>query len=233
MQQNYYSNFYNPQYWDPGLQHDQTWTQTNNYQSGKWSRTDYEHGMGPKLYRGSVRALDEKYYNKIRKVIKTTVQSINLKYVQPTRAGIIIYTVYNNAVYFGLGLDSKTHDLTDFGGTVKYKMDGDVVKGALREFTEETLDIFEPITPNELKHCPVLYDNDNCIIFMHVGVTPDIVSKAYNNKFRTVKDTTEPEICGITWLTWEDFSNSIKSKGVLYERVRLFLVAAEDFAYLL
>ena len=43
-------------------------------------------------------------------VIKTIVQNIDLHYVRPQRAGVIMYTTVNGAAYFGLGIDSKSHD---------------------------------------------------------------------------------------------------------------------------
>ena len=67
-------------------------------------------------------------------VTKTLVQNLNLDVFRPQRAGVIIYTVYNGAVYFGFGLDAKTHDLTDFGGGVVYKIDSMPSERALREF---------------------------------------------------------------------------------------------------
>ena len=75
-------------------------------------------------------------------VIKTFVSNVNLSRIRPRRAGVIIYTVSNGRLYFAMGLDSNTHDLTDFGGTVEYETDENAVKGALREFSEETLGIF-------------------------------------------------------------------------------------------
>jgi len=213
-------------------------------------------------------------------VIKTTVHALNLSCVQPKRAGVIPYTVSNGAIYFGLGLDSKTHDLTDFAGGVFYKTDHDVVQGALREFEEETLQIFDSIKADDIKECPVIYDSDNLIIFIHMNIDPDVICSVFNDKYQEVmrgiklqqlidaqsktinkigkieqdsldeiKDTKintpkedripmkwiEPEVCGITWLTWEEFQRSIreKDKGIMFSRVRRFLSRAGDFSYLL
>lgn len=201
-------------------------------------------------------------------IIKTTVQNLNLEYVKPQRAGIIIYTVINGSIYFGLGLDAKTHDLTDFGGGVIYKTDLNVIRGALREFEEETLEIFDPITFDDIKQCPVIYDNDNLIIFVHMNIDPDTTCVAFNTKYKQiintnrslpirkgrhtddigspVRDTTtgagrqyhqckikDPEVCGITWLTWEEFQRSINEQGIIFARVQRFLARAEDFSYLL
>lgn len=219
--------------------------------------------------RGNVRALDAHYYTKLRHgqkgrhgrensdykygkqsrhspVIKTIVQNLNLDCVKPQRAGVIIYTIINGSTYFGLGLDSKTHDLTDFGGGVIYKTDGDVIKGALRELEEETLEIFDPISPQDIRQCPVIYDDNNLIVFVHMNVDPDTTCFAFNEKYKQVinacppsiptgkrRKRYEPEVCGITWLSWEDFQRSIKEKGIMFSRVQRFLNRAEDFSYLL
>jgi hypothetical protein len=178
-------------------------------------------------------------------VIKTTVQNLNLEYVKPQRAGIIIYTVINGSIYFGLGLDAKTHDLTDFGGGVIYKKDINVIRGAIREFEEETLEIFDTITVDDLKQCPVIYDNNNLIIFVHMDLDPDETCRAFHLKYKQITDSNstffpdgkkkikDPEVCGITWLTWEEFQQSINEKGIMFSRVQRFLSRAEDFSYLL
>ena len=178
-------------------------------------------------------------------IIKTIVQNINLECVKPQRAGVIIYTVINGFIYFGLGLDSKTHDLTDFGGGVSYKNDLNAICGALREFQEETLEIFDDISFDDIKQCPVIYDNNNLIIFIHMNVDPDATCIRLNEKYKKAIEINQssvlegkprhhdPEVCGITWLTWEEFQYSIKTKGVMFLRVQRFLIRAGDFSHLL
>lgn len=183
-------------------------------------------------------------------VIKTTVQQLNLECVKPQRAGVIIYTVVNGSIYFGLGLDSRTHDLTDFGGGVVYKIDKHAINGALREFEEETLSIFDPIQFEDIIDCPVIYDNRNLIIFVHLNVDPDTVCLAFIEKFkksmadnvgditehsgkRRSRESKEPEVCGITWLTWGEFQYCIANRGILFSRVQKFLARADNFSHLL
>ena len=55
------------------------------------------------------------------------LKTINFSKIKPKRAGFILYTLYKGNIYFLIGIDSKTHELTDFAGTVKYKMDRDVL----------------------------------------------------------------------------------------------------------
>lgn len=182
-------------------------------------------------------------------VIKTTVKNLNLDCVRPERAGVILYTVVDGATFFGLGLDSRTHDLTDFGGGVSYKHDQNVIRGALREFEEETLQIFEKIIPEDIKRCPIIYDDHNLIIFIHLEVNPDDVCSKFNQQYSDIinnnnisrkddhkvscKKIRDPEVCGITWLNWEDFQRIIKRRGIMFSRVQRFLNRAGDFSYLL
>jgi len=238
---------------------------SNSWRASRFSEDNIV--QAPK--RGDIRALDAQYYGRARRkyarkqvtkdtegevkqkdprhfqVIKAIVKNLNLEFVKPQRAGVIMYTVINGCIYFGLGLDSRTHDLTDFGGGVVYKYDSNCIKGALREFNEETLSIFEPLSFLDVCQCPVLYDNRNLIIFLHIKLDPDLISKTFNERYKHWMEThvnsderecnkhTEPEVCGITWLTWEEFLSSIKGKGVIFSRVQRFLSRADNFSYLL
>lgn len=216
----------------------------------------------------TLKALNSKYRDKKKHrfknsnndnaVIKSRVATINLDSVKPERGGCIIYTVVDGITYFGLGLDSKTHDLTDFGGGINYKTDTNVITGALREFQEETLGIFGTITIDDINDCLVIYDNHNLIIFIHVDVNPNELSRIFNHKYRSrmtdikllisnrdhddsqLKDDNSnptriwyPEVCGITWSTWEAFQRAIFQKGILYSRVQKFLLRAGNFSTLL
>ncbi len=171
---------------------------------------------------------------KSNRLIKTTIKSLNLECVKPRRAGVILYTFFEETTYFGIGLDSKTHDLTDFGGTIKYKTDLNVLNGALREFNEETLQIFEPLSGEDIANSSVIYDNDNLIIFIHMELVPDLVCSNFNTQYHNLKYAgINPEVCGITWLSWEDFQTSLSTKGVFFSRVQKFLLRAGDFSHLL
>lgn len=164
-------------------------------------------------------------------VIKSSVDKLNLTHVTPNRAGVILYTVVNTQTYLGLGLDSRYHEITDFGGGIIYKTDKNVIEGALREFMEETLHIFRDITIDDIRHCPVIYDDSNLLIFIHVDNDPETISKIFNQKF--VTETKHQEVCGITWLSWAQFLHVISERDIMFSRLRNFLKRAGDFSYLL
>jgi hypothetical protein len=165
------------------------------------------------------------------------------------RAGVIIYTVYRGCAYFGLGLDSASHDPTDFGGSVRDRdryRDGEqesALRAALREFDEESLGIFESVTVDEIQDCPVVYGERDLVVFVHLDVNPHTVCEKFNAKHRSILDRhgdmrtimtwSEPEMCAIVWLTLDEMKESVSSMGILYERVRRLLYRAGDFYSLL
>ena len=157
------------------------------------------------------------------------VHNLNLQIINPPRAGIILYTKYNNVVYFGLGVDISSHDLTDFGG--KRRSNENCLECALREFNEETCDIFAAaISVEDLSPFLVLYNYKNLLIFIHietdVGFSPHHISELY------LSAATEPSIvgsvenCAITWLTLADFRQAYHDRDLMYKKLQKFLSAA-------
>lgn len=174
------------------------------------------------------------YFPSLRsnEVIKTFVSNIDVALIRPSRAGIIMYTSFHGQIYLGVGLDAQSHDLTDFGGRVQYAIDGNAICGAIREFEEETLHIFDPLTEEMLSHSPVIYDRHNLIIFLHLDIHPDVISKAFQDAFHK-QCHRRVEVCGITWLSWAEFQHCLFFRSNFFVRVEKFLRRAGDFSYLL
>jgi hypothetical protein len=163
-----------------------------------------------------------------------------------------MYGSYRGTVYMGLGIDANTHELTDFGGGVDYKIDANAIEGGLREFQEETLGIFQPLTPVDVIKSLVVLDDKNLVIFVRVPFAPDIISGAFNTAYSKRVDSNnqirdrkaifdaintnelyDPEMCGITWLTLQEFQVCIHSSSTMYSRVQQLLKRAGDFTHLL
>jgi len=165
------------------------------------------------------------------------LKHVNFSKTKVQRAGFILYTLYKGNIYFMIGVDSKTHDLTDFAGSVKYKTDRHVLSGAIRELQEETLDLFEPITYDDVKECITVYDSNNLVIFMPISLDPDTICREFNEKYRETVErkrlSAEPEVCGLTWLDIDEFIFHIKNSGVMYSRIQTLLLNAGDFFKLL
>lgn len=136
------------------------------------------------------------------------------------RSGAIIYTHDDNGeTLFCLGIDTKSGNITDFGGGVK--KEETTVEGGLRELDEESQGVFGPLTPVGIKDELIFHCYNMAIMFIEMDVNPDTI----NTKFETrVKACTDPEVCGIVWLTTQELLESIHGRGnKLYVRVRRLL----------
>jgi len=173
------------------------------------------------------KGLEEKFfvsYFKENPTVKISkVSEINTRIVKPCRAGIIFYISDGKNISFALGTDSKTHELTDFSGSVMYSRGETCIDGALREFEEETLGIFGKITAEEISDFFAVYDEDNMVIFVMLDTTQNAIRKVFNEKIKTVKN---PEICSIFFVTSNQFRFLIRKlfrEHIFFEKLRKFL----------
>lgn len=178
------------------------------------------------------------------KVVRTTVGNLDLKNVKPKRAGIVLYYIQpNKEILFGFGIDARFGEITDFAGGIK-KKDGNAICGALREFHEETLFIFNDIPVENINECPVFYDESNLIIFMLIDINPVIVTNSFNTRYAEIvmknvlkrndhkhlKPIIEPEISQIVWMNVKDFYMTLYNSNNFYHVVRNFLISIGDVA---
>jgi hypothetical protein len=167
------------------------------------------------------------YKNKIIKPsVISEVNELKLDIITPKRSGVIVYTIHNNNIYFGMGVDTKTGELTDFGGGVKYKYDINAVNGGLREFSEESLLVFGALNINDIKYSTVVYDNNVMLIFIFMNLNINYVTSLFR---RRVKYFNNPEIIDINWLTVDEFLDSLNNKGRnMYSRVKRLIQKSND-----
>ncbi len=163
-------------------------------------------------------------------IYKKTVHELDLNTIKPPRAGVIIYTKIDNEIYFGLGIDNASKEITDFGGGISYKeRDKNVILGALREFKEETLGIFGSLSYMDVIDSPVIYNTLNLIIFKYIDMDPDLINhlflEAYQNHIN-------PEVSGILWMNTNEFKHCIMTRGKMFFRVQNFLQKAGNFYWI-
>lgn len=173
--------------------------------------------------------------NKYDLIYKKKVKDIDLDLVRPQRAGVILYTKINNEIHFGLGVDTKTNELTDFAGGVSYKefADKNVVIGALREHREESLGIFGEITYDQVLENLAIYNFNIFILFMNIEYNENINVLFQEQYDAQVKRNITPEVSNIVWLNMSEFKNAITKRGILFHRVQNFLQKAGNFYWLL
>jgi hypothetical protein len=113
-----------------------------------------------------------------------------------SRCGVILY----NRGYFGLFLDTKSGQLTDAGGSsMPYE---NPIQAALREFKEESLNIFPFINVEQVANQLVVHNNHNLILFLIIDENIDKINKAFLRRWNTCcNEKQHLENCAIVWLT--------------------------------
>ena len=126
------------------------------------------------------------------------VRNLKLDKMKQIRAGIIPYFVKDNKKYFGLGVDNKYGSLTDFGGGVKITFEN-VIEGAIREFKEETLNVFPNISSSMIKNGIAVYNDHVVIIFVKFSLNYFHIDAIKRNFLEKAEKRQHLEICTICW----------------------------------
>ncbi len=157
-----------------------------------------------------------------------TIKKFNLTF-RPQRAGVIIYTKINNELFFGFGVDSIYNELTDFGGHLDRK-DKNAITGALREFKEESLGLFD-YTYEQVENNIITYDDKMAILFIKVDESPEMINQKFKNKLML---RSKVEVNNIVWLSLDELLKELnKDHSVIYTRVKNHLIKSKNFYDLL
>lgn len=152
---------------------------------------------------------------------------------QISRAGCIFYTYdsLTGEYQFCFGRDTKSKELTDFGG--QRNRGENLAACAGREATEESLGVFGQIFPEFVLNFSALYNKGMYISFIRVSGRPDDIHRATTYSFNEmhkelVERTGRPlEVCSIHWLSLEELKESLgdspKPGYNIYNKVRRFL----------
>jgi hypothetical protein len=148
-----------------------------------------------------------------------------LAQIKSTRASVLPYVIRNNngkrKIYFLLGIDRETGEITDLGGGVK--RDEFSLEAGLREFREESDEIFGTIYdhPNDYMRNIALSSSDMCVLFVPLAV------EWYNEAIQLFeKRKTEPipsidginkkrshrEIESLVWIDEDSFLDMLRSR---------------------
>ena len=160
------------------------------------------------------------------KIIKE--QTVLIDYIQDItiqsqhRSGVIVYRRLNDEYIFGLGIDTQSGDITDFGGGVQHQDNLPIVVG-LREFTEETLGVFGHFSAEEVIKSLVIYSDSLMIMFLHLDFNFNAINKLFDYRRKKIKHT---EIDKLIWFDKRQFLNLIEGNATssLYIKVKEILI---------
>ena len=136
------------------------------------------------------------------------------------RGGIMPYCIDNGKIWFCMGKDLRTGDLTDFGGGI-WKNET-IMEGAFREFMEETGTMFEKFgvtSIEDLRGTTCLVKETMAIIFLPVSIK--VKKETENSKEENISG----EISGIEWVTEIDLFR--KNQTRVWTRISNFFYGNE------
>lgn len=179
----------------------------------------YVHGTSLIIYVTRLNKLSEskptKMYNS-KCVTVAYVRNVDWKRIKPLRAGVIVYVNYNGGIIFCMGVDKRTKEITDFGGGVSYKNDGNTIVGGLREFTEESLGVFGKFSPEDIRNCVVVHSKNMAIFFIPLQCDPVEINRLFLQRYGKEKNE---EVSSLAWMNRQTFVTCLITGKFFYVRV--------------
>lgn len=125
---------------------------------------------------------------------------VAVKPVAPYRAGVIPTIELHGKRYFCYGVDSKYKTLIDLAGHIEAS-DPDYPSAAYREFTEESLGVFDGIVGiGQVRQAKYVYDHDT--VDYLVLLPPQTSIPELRQRFhQRLRDEKNPEVIDLVWLT--------------------------------
>lgn len=134
------------------------------------------------------------------------------------RAGIIPIVDRNGIRFFGFGVENGVAAIGDFGGH-REKIDSDALDTAIREYSEEALDIFGKFTRDMLQDHYVIEGKDTVEIFVPVSEP----LYRYTELFRSmIGNDINHEVQDIIWLSRQQLLTAIDSPELSFDGVKIY-----------
>ncbi len=173
-------------------------------------------------------------------VVGSLVKDIPDEMKNQRRSGVIVYTLetinqeVNNIVFFA-GIDTKSGEITDFGGQKEPKDRNSICTG-LREFTEESIGVFGKIDESEIQNSYAIYSSNMMIIFIYMDINVTLVNSTFDSlrikkgqnknpvNSKTPKQISYLEVKRLSLMSFDEMKRNIcNSQSNMYSVVRTFL----------
>lgn len=146
------------------------------------------------------------------------VRDVNWNDPKFIRAGIIPIIDQGSVRFFGFGVENGVAAIGDFGGH-KEKIDKDLLDAAIREYSEEALNIFGEITREMLQDYYVIEGVDTVEILIPISGS----LYQYTEAFRSlVGDNIFHEVQDLIWLSRRQLLTAIDSQEISFDGVKIY-----------
>lgn len=146
------------------------------------------------------------------------VSEINLNNPEWIRAGIIPFINSEGIIIYAFGIGNIIGDICDFGGH-REAIDTDLLDTAIREYEEESLNIFGRLTREMLQDCEVLEGIDTMEILVPITGMPYSYTTDFLN---LIGDNTDHEIQNIVWLTKQQLLTIVDAQNTVVDNIKIF-----------
>ena len=150
------------------------------------------------------------------------VRDINWNDHKYIRAGIIPIIDQGGVRFFGFGIENGVAAIGDFGGH-REKIDNDALDTAIREYSEEALDVFGTFTREMLQDFYVIEGVDTVEILVPVHGPLYKYTEAFREILRLrLSDNINHEVQSIIWLSRRQLLTAIDSQEISFDGVKIY-----------
>ena len=160
------------------------------------------------------------------------------------RGGLILYTnVDDEGVFFCMGIDRNSSDLSDFGGQ-REEQDPTILHTAVREFNEESRRMIgTTLTVADIQDCKCIYNRQMILIFLEIGSGDKSIIHSINDSFTDMRYIIKPQSCkkntslemrGLCWISHSDIKHLIANKnspGVPFQDIHSVIFSPHSSVY--
>jgi hypothetical protein len=165
---------------------------------------------------GMLHTLCNNTSNRPRSINK--VKNVDFNMLKLKRCGIVPFCFKDNDVIFYLGVDTKTDEITDFGGSINISIRETPIQCAIREFKEESLDTFDDQCLLNINECLCVHDIYRIVIFVNVP------NKDYSDIFNKKKELIETPLEVKDIVSFNSHEFKLLSKGKMSAKLYRILI---------
>lgn len=153
--------------------------------------------------------------------MRSLVKDINWNNNKYIRAGIIPIIIQGGIKFYGFGIEEKIASIGDFGGHRETK-DKDALDTAIREYSEEALDVFGKLNREMLQELEVLDGVDTAEILLPLTGDMYQYTILFREILEKIPNNNKHEVQNVIWLSREQLLKAIDCPHLAVDGIKLY-----------